>query len=77
MMQQLLVDTGELVLRDARPGDPLLAAWRIAADDERDAYARWCAQPSVLTHAAYLALRDQADSAHATLAAHAQRPLPA
>jgi hypothetical protein len=76
-MQPLLCDTGELVLRDPRPGDPLLAAWRIAADDERDAYAAWCAEPSALTYAAYLALRDQADSALATLAAHAQLLLPA
>ncbi len=73
-INELLADTGELVLRDARPGDPLLAAWRIAADDERDAYAAWCAQPSALSYAVYLALSDQADAAIATLTAdHASR----
>jgi hypothetical protein len=76
-MQPLLCDTGELVLREDRVGDPLLVAWRIAADDERDAYREWCARPSALTYAVYLALRDQTDAATATLAIHAQRLLPA
>ncbi len=72
---QLLCDTGELVLREHRSGDPLLAAWRIAADDESGAYERWCSQPSAMTYAAYLALRDQADAAATTFAAHAQQQL--
>jgi hypothetical protein len=76
-MQPLLCDTGELVLRDTRAGDPLFAAWRIAADDERDAYSEWCARPSALTYAVYLALRDQADAAASTLALHSERLLPA
>lgn len=63
-----LADTHELVLRDADGGDPLLAAWRAAAHDARDAYAAWCEQPGPLTRAAYLALTDQADAAAAALA---------
>jgi len=68
-INELLADTGELVLRDARSGDPLLAAWQIAAGDERDAFAAWCAEPGALSYATYLALSDQADAAAATLAA--------
>jgi hypothetical protein len=90
-IQELLgefADTHELVLRSATPGDPLLAAWRIAAADARDAYADWCAFPGRLTYATFLALSDQADAAAVTLAAdrgvlaapaepHAPRPLAA
>lgn len=76
-INELLADTGELVLRDTRGDDPLLDAWRIAADDERRAYDAWCAQPSALSYATYLALRDQADAAVATLALHGQQLLAA
>jgi hypothetical protein len=61
-------DTHELVLPPVADGtDPLLDAWRAAAADARDAYARWRERPSALTHAAYLALAEQADCAMATL----------
>ena len=64
-----LEDTHELVLTRSVPGDPLLAAWRIAAADARDAYAQWCDRPGPLTHSAYLAAADQADAASAALCA--------
>lgn len=64
-----LGDTHELVLARPAAGEPLLAAWRIAADDARAAYLAWCDRPSALTHAAYLAAEDQADAATATLCA--------
>lgn len=70
-----LGDTHELVLARPAAGEPLLAAWRIAAADARDAYARWSDRPSAVTHAAYLAAEDQADAATGTLcAARPQAP---
>lgn len=81
-----LLDTGEIVLSRDVEGPVLEAAWRIAAEDARAAYAAWRARPSRLAHAVYLAAVDQADAAAATLAreavtaadrAHAQRPLAA
>lgn len=65
-----LGDTHELVLsRPVAADDPLLAAWRIAAADARDAYGAWCFLPSARSYAAYLAAEDQADAATATLCA--------
>ena len=56
-------DTYEIVISRTVPGDGLLAAWRAAGEDARDAYARWCDRPGALTHAAYLAAVDQVDAA--------------
>lgn len=83
-----LADTHEIVLRRAEDGNPLLSAWRDAAEDARGAYAAWCVLPSAATYAVYVAMRDQADAAADTLAAgcravvgpcgpHAARPLAA
>ena len=62
-------DSRELVVRRRDDGVPLLGAWRGAAQDARDAYARWQGAPGPLTHAAYLAAEDQADASLASLAA--------
>lgn len=75
-------DTHEIVISRAVAGDGLLAAWRAAAEEEHEAYARWAARPGRLTHAAYLAAADQADAAVATLEAAGlswacAQPLPA
>ena len=60
-------DTHEIVISRGVEGDVLLAAWRAAAEDAHDAYARWCGRPGALAHAAYLAAADQADAAVETL----------
>lgn len=63
-----LSDSHEIVVRATTDDvDPLLAAWRVAATDAQDAYDAWCLRPSALTYAAYVALRDQADCAMASL----------
>jgi hypothetical protein len=64
-----LTDTRELVLARPMGGDPLLAAWRIAADEAQDAYDRWSDRPGALTHAAYVAATEQADAAADALCA--------
>lgn len=61
-------DTREVVLRPSVREDDPLAAWRVAADDVRGAYAAWCREPGRVRHAAYLAAVDQADAALAPLA---------
>lgn len=77
-----LQDTRELVIRAADVDDPVMAAWRGAAEDAHEAYDAWCAAPGRLTYAAYLAAEDQADAALASLRAaevcgHAPRRLAA
>ncbi len=67
-----LPDTCEVVLRRVVAGDGVVAVWRVAAEDARTAYARWCGEPSRLGHAVYLAAADQADAALASLRAQAE-----
>lgn len=55
-------DTHELVLRSAAD-DPLLAVWRSAAAESRDAYNAWAREPCALRHAAYIAAEERADAA--------------
>lgn len=70
-----LHDTNEVVIRRVVGGDGLLAVWRAAAQDARQAYEGWCWTPGRHTHAAYLAAEDQADAAAASLHAVAEASL--
>jgi hypothetical protein len=61
-------DTREIVLRRALTWSADYDAWSDAREDALQAYARWCAAPTVESYAAYRAAQDREDAAQDTLA---------
>ena len=66
-----LEDTQEIVIRRAgrEPESELMAAWREARDDAREAFAHWALAGGRGAHAVYLAAEDRADAAFEALGA--------
>ena len=66
-----LEDTQEIVIRQVarEPESELMAAWREAHDDAREAFASWATTGGREAHAVYMAAEDRADAAFEALGA--------